>query len=300
MHRSNRSYQQSPPGWQVSRWPGALLFMTTDPISSGKPNVSVIIPVYNGERYIAETIESVIAQTEPSWELIAVDDGSPDNSLEVLEQYAKKMPDRIRVITVSNGGVSRARNIGAAAARGTYIAFLDQDDLFAPEKIRRQKEMFERDRSLGISFTNEALIDGDGKVLQENVLKLGPEHRGSVFETLLFNNFIPISSVIIKKNLFEKTGGFSPKYSLAEDLDFLLRAARDIKVDYIDEPLLRYRVHSGSGTRMRIDRLNAETRSIIAQRMQDNPAYFRKHCGKYLLFQLKLSMLKLKVLAGIA
>jgi len=274
--------------------------MTTDTISPGKPDVSVIIPVYNGERYIAKTIESVIAQTEPAWELIAVNDGSPDNSLEILERYAGKMPDQIRVITVSNGGVSRARNTGIAAAQGAYIAFLDQDDLFAPDKLRRQKEMFERDLGLGIVFTNETVIDGNGKVLQENVLELGPEHRGNVFETLLFGNFIPISSVMIKKDLFEKTGGFSPEYSLAEDLDFLLRAARGTRVDYIDEPLLRYRVHGGGGTRMRIDQLNAEARSIIAHWKQEYPAFFRQHYGKYLLFQLKLSVLKLKVIAGIA
>lgn len=300
MRRSNGLSQQSSRGWQVGKCRGVLLSMTTDTLSPGKPAVSVIIPVYNGKCYIAKTIESVMAQTEPAWELIAINDGSTDNSLEVLEQYAGKMPDRIRVITVSNGGVSTARNTGVAAARGTYIAFLDQDDLFAPDKIQRQKEMFERDPALGISFTNETVIDGNGQVLQDNVLKLGPEHRGNVFETLVFDNFIPISSVMIKRDLFEKIGGFSPKYTLAEDLDFLLRAAQNTRVDYIDEPLLQYRVHGGSGTHTRIDRLNEETRSIIANWKQENPAFFRQHYGRYLRFHLKLFVLKFKVIADIA
>jgi glycosyltransferase involved in cell wall biosynthesis len=271
-----------------------------DSIQQKNPVVSVIIPVYNGERYLAETIESVIAQTEPDWELIAVNDGSPDNSLAVLTRYAEKMPDHISVITVENGGVSRARNTGVATARGTYVAFLDQDDLWAPAKLRRQLEMFSRDKDLGIAFTNETVIDGNGKVLQGNVLKLGSEHRGRVFETLVFDNFIPISSVMLRKELFDRTGGFSPAYALAEDLDFLLRAARDVRVDYIDEPLLLYRVHGGSGTRTRIDRINAEARSIIAQWKRENPGVFRRHYGKYLLFQLKLAVLKIKVSAGLA
>ena len=110
--------------------------MTTD---SGKnPLVSVIIPVYNGERYLSDTIGSVIAQTEKDWEIVAVNDGSTDHSQAILEEFAMKYPDRIRVISVSNGGVSRARNTGVSEARGTYIAFLDQDDLWMPQKLQLQ------------------------------------------------------------------------------------------------------------------------------------------------------------------
>ena len=269
--------------------------MTTDTMFYKNPIVSVIIPVYNGERYLAETIESVIAQTELNWELIAVNDGSTDSSLTILEEYAKKIPHRIKVITVENGGVSRARNTAVAAARGIYVAFLDQDDLWAPQKLQRQVEMFSRDKNLGISFTNETLIDENGTVIHENVLKFSRDNRGNVFDHLIFDNFIPISSVMLMKKLFVKIGGFNPCFSLAEDFDFLLKVTQESSVDYIDEPLLLYREHDESGTYTKIDQITAEAFSIIEHWKQKNPRLFRKHFLKYQMFRLKFVLLKLKV-----
>jgi len=268
--------------------------MSTDTNLYENPIVSVIIPVYNGERYLAETLESVIAQTEVNWELIAVNDGSTDTSLEILEGYAKKIPERIKVITVENGGVSEARNTAVAAACGTYIAFVDQDDLWAPQKLQLQIKMFSRNKNLGISFTNETLVDEDGNTNHENVLKFGRDNRGNVFEHLIFDNFIPISSVMLKKELFVKIGGFDPCFSLAEDYDFLLKVTREAPVDYIDEPLLLYRVHGASGTYTKIDQITAEAFSIIDHWKRKNPRIFRKHFLKYQIFRLKFVMLKIK------
>ncbi len=260
-----------------------------------KPIVSVIIPVYNGERYLSETIDSVIAQTEVNWEIIAVNDGSTDRSLEILNEYVKKAPDRIRVITLVNGGVSKARNAAVAIALGTYIAFLDQDDLWAPNKLQRQIDMLSRNKNLGISFTNETLIDEKGLIIRENVLKFGKKQRGRVFECLLFENFIPISSVMFKKELFEKIGGFDPRFSLAEDYDFLLKVTQEVSVDYIDDPLLLYREHDESGTHKKIDRIAAESISIIDRWKQQKPWIFRRHFLKYLIFRLTFIILKFKV-----
>ena len=271
--------------------------MTPDTELYKNPIVSVIIPVYNGERYLTETIESVIAQTEVNWELIAVNDGSTDSSLVILEEYGNKIPDRVQVITVENGGVSRARNTAVAAARGTYVAFLDQDDFWAPQKLQRQVEMFSRDKNIGISFTNMTLIDENGMVFRENVLKFSRENRGNVFEHLIFDNFIPISSVMIKKELFKKIGGFDPRFSLAEDYDFLLKVTQELSVDYIDEPLLLYREHGDSGTYTKIDRFIDEALSISNHWKRQKPQLFRKHFFKYGIFRLKLEVLRLKVCA---
>ena len=273
--------------------------MTTDTNLYQNPIVSVIIPVYNGERYLAETIESVIAQTEVNWEIIAVNDGSTDISQTILEGYAKKIPDRIRVIAVENRGVSRARNTAVAAARGTYVAFLDQDDLWAPRKLERQVEMFSRDKNLGISFTNVMFIDEKGSVHRENVLKFGLKHRGNVFEYLIFENFIGISSVMLKKELYVKTGGFDPRFFIAEDYDFLLKVTHESSVDYIDEPLLLYREHGDSGTHTKIDRLIDEALSISNHWRRQKPQIFRKHFLRYGLFRLKLEVLRLKMYAKI-
>ena len=155
--------------------------------------------------------------------------------------------------------------------------------------------MFSKNKNLGISYTNETLIDGNGTVIQVNVLKLSRENRENVFEHLIFDNFIPISSVMLRKELFVKNGGFNPCFSLAEDYDFLLKVTQEASVDYIDEPLLLYREHGESGTHVKIDRITSEAFSIIGHWRQKNPRFFRKHFLKYLKFRLKFVILKIKV-----
>ncbi|WP_423988009.1 glycosyltransferase [Methanoregula sp.] len=267
----------------------------TDSAPDTNPLVSVIIPVYNGQRYIAETIDSVISQTMEHWEIIAVNDGSTDGSSSILEKYAGKMPGRIRPVTVENGGVSRARNKGAALARGKYLAFLDQDDLWAPGKLRSQVDFLDRNEGVGIVFSNETLIDENGRITRKCVLRLGSHQRGPVFENLLFGNFIPVSSVMVRKDLFCRAGGFDPKFSLAEDFDLLLRISREVPVDYIDEPLLFYREHRESGTSTKIDRITAEALEILRSWREKDPSVFRKHFLKYQKFRMNFAVLKCKV-----
>ncbi|MGB7789238.1 glycosyltransferase [Methanoregula sp.] len=267
----------------------------TETLPDNNPVVSVIIPVYNGQRYLAETIESVIAQTVKNWEIIAINDGSTDNSLEILEKYTHEHPGHIRFVTVKNGGVSRARNTGAALARGRYFAFLDQDDLWAPEKLQRQIDLLVHNKDLGITFTNETVIDEKGSVICEKVLTFGIHQRGNVFEYLLFDNFIPVSSVIVKKELFTKVGGFDPRFSLAEDFDFLLKVAREAAVDYVDDPLLLYREHNESGTHTKIDRITAEAMEILRYWKKEYPLVFRRHFLQYQKFRLNFAVLKCKI-----
>jgi len=266
-----------------------------EPVPNNNPVVSVIIPVYNGQRYLVETLDSILSQTMTDWEIIAVNDGSTDRSPAILDEYAKKEPGRIRHITIENGGVSRARNAGVALARGTFIAFIDQDDLWAPEKLERQIAQFACHENLGISFTNETVIDEKGSVVRENILKLGIHQRGKIFEFLLFDNFIPISSVIVRKELFLNVGGFNPSFSLAEDYDFLLKIAREAPVNFIDDPLLRYREHGESGTYNKIDRITAEAMGIIRYWKEQDPECFRKHSMQYWKFCLKFKFLKYKI-----
>jgi glycosyltransferase involved in cell wall biosynthesis len=264
---------------------------------NNNPLVSVIIPVYNGERYLSDTIRSVIAQSENNWEIVAVNDGSTDRSLALLEDFAIKFPDRIRVISVNNGGVSRARNTGVTEAKGDYIAFLDQDDLWMPQKLQLQVEQFRSDKNLGISYTNESIIDHAGSVVQEKVLIFKDKiNRGFVFEYLVFENFVPISSVMIRKDLFTAIGGFDPQYSLAEDYDFILKAVNIAPVDYIDAPLLLYREHGESGTYKKIDQITKEAFSIFHSWKTRDPWLFRRHFFKCLIFWVKFKVLKLKIL----
>jgi len=262
------------------------------------PLVSVIIPVYNGEDYLPATLESVISQTERNWEIIAVNDGSPDGSKKILEDFASRNPDQIRVISVTNGGVSRARNTGVSSAHGKFIAFLDQDDLWTPDKLEKQLKQFAQDPDLGISFTNESIIDENGEVLRENVLVLtARKNRGFVFDHLVFENFIPFSSVMMRKNLLTGIGEFDARYALAEDYDLLLKAVKRVRVDYIDESLLLYREHGESGTHRKIDLITKESFEILNTWRSRDPWFFRLHFFNHFLFWLKFKILKLKILA---
>ena len=187
----------------------------SSPQESEPPLISVIIPVYNGEKYIEKTISSVLSQTESRFEIIVVNDGSTDGSLPLLESLERRYPDNLVVLTGTNGGVRNARNTGVNAAKGNYIAFIDQDDLWAPEKLKEQLELHKNDPIPKITFTNESVIDETGNIISVGVLNLGDQQRGNVFEKLLFHNFIPLSSVIIPKTLFNHVGGFDPAYDLA-------------------------------------------------------------------------------------
>ncbi|PKG31778.1 glycosyltransferase, partial [Methanoregula sp.] len=244
---------------------------------------------------LRETIHSVTGQRDPRFEIIAVNDGSPDNSRQILEDLKEEIGDRLIVLTVENGGVSRARNTGVRSSRGKYLAFIDQDDLWAPEKIEEQVALLESDPSMSLSFTNESIIDDQGNLIRENVLTLGARNRGAILEALLFDNFIPISSVMMPREVFDRTGGFRPEYALAEDYDLLLRAAELGTADFIDKPLLKYRTHKESGTFRKIDRIMAESFEILDAWKSRRPDLFRNNLFRYGMFKIKFYFLKLKI-----
>jgi glycosyltransferase involved in cell wall biosynthesis len=262
---------------------------------SSLPLVSVIIPVYNGEKYVRETIRSVAGQSDQRFEIIAINDGSPDNSWQILEDLKKEIGHQLIIHTVENGGVSRARNTGVRSSRGKYLAFIDQDDLWTPEKIKEQVALLESDPSMSICFTNESIIDDQGNLIKENVLSLGPRNRGSILEALLFDNFIPISSVMMPREVFDRIGGFRVEYALAEDYDLLLRAAELGTAGFIDKPLLEYRTHKESGTFRKIDRIMAESFEILDTWKSRRPDLFRDNLFRYGLFKMKFYFLKLKI-----
>ena len=260
-----------------------------------QPLVSVIIPVYNGEKYIRETIRSVAGQSEPRFEIIAVNDGSADSSPQMLDNLRMEIGDRLIILNVENGGVSRARNTGVRASRGKYLAFIDQDDIWAPRKLQEQVSLLESDPSISISFTNESIIDDQGTIIKENVFTLGARNRGDILEALLFDNFIPLSSVMMPREVFDLIGGFQPQYALAEDYDLLLKAADTGTAGFIDKPLLKYREHRESGTYRKIDQIMAESFEIIDTWKSQRPDLFRKNILRYGFFKLKFYFLKFKI-----
>jgi glycosyltransferase involved in cell wall biosynthesis len=212
--------------------------------------VSAIIPTYNYGRFLREAIDSALAQTCPALEVIVVDDGSTDDTPQVLAGYG----DRIRAIRQENAGVGTARNAGIAAARGEYLAFLDSDDIWRPRKLERDLARFEADPELGLVHCGVEAFDNTGKTISVSLTGL----EGWVAPDLLRLDrqviAAPGSGTMVPKRVAEEIGGFDARLQPSEDWDFCYRVAARYRVGFVPEVLVRYRLH-GSGIHLNIPRM---------------------------------------------
>jgi glycosyltransferase involved in cell wall biosynthesis len=200
------------------------------------PSVSVIIASYNYRHYLPTALDSVLSQTITDWELIVIDDGSTDNSSEVIRPYLNDC--RIRYHRTCNRGQPAAENMGIHLSTGKYIAFLDADDIWLPDKLELQLAIFDKDPDLGIVYSRRININPQGTILS------APDHqlfRGMVLEQMFRQNFVCFSSSMIKKEVFNTVGDFNEEYRHGSDYDLWLRAAIDYRFNYVDEPLVLYR-----------------------------------------------------------
>lgn len=202
------------------------------------PKVSVIIPTYNRANYICEAIDSVLNQTFQDFEIIVVDDGSTDNTREVLEQYNK----RIKYFYKTNGGEASARNLGVERSNGEYIAFLDSDDLWLPDKLKKQMTVFEKNSDIGLVYAQVYSIDKNGHLTGQ----IKPAKPARNLNDLLDGHRISMMTVVVKKTDLLKAGLFDKEIKVAVDTDMWIRLARNIKIDFIEEPLAKYRWHSNN------------------------------------------------------
>ena len=203
-------------------------------IRSKNPEVSVILPTYNRGWVLREAIDSVLAQEFKDFELIVVDDGSTDNTGEILDSYEQD----ILVLRQSNKGVSAARNRGIDAAEGRLIAFLDSDDLWLPRKLSSQVDFF--------NSNPEAVINQTEEIWVRNGVRVNPKTRhhkfsGMIFERSLALCLVSPSAVMIKKNLFSEVGVFDENLPACEDYDLWLRISCRYPVDLIETPLIMKR-----------------------------------------------------------
>lgn len=202
------------------------------------PTVSVIIPTYNCGHFIGTGLESVMAQTYQHIEVIVVDDGSTDETRRCVEAFGP----RVRYIHQSNAGPSAARNTGIRASRGTFLAFLDADDVWLPRKLERQVAVMEADPEIGVVYTWWAHVDETGAPLPQTVQ---PTHHGHVFEQLLRGCFVTPAMSLIRRSCLDRVGLFDTGMRRGEDWDLLLRIAGARYVfACIPEILMQYRLHA--------------------------------------------------------
>jgi teichuronic acid biosynthesis glycosyltransferase TuaG len=222
-----------------------------------KIKISVIIPAYNAGPFLAEAIESVLAQRYADVEVIVVNDGSTDNTLEIASGFG----ERITVITQKNSGVAASRNYGSKCAKGEYLAFLDADDVWLPDKLELQAKKI----LAGFPFVYSNRYNfgqiGDLPLVQSDIMLL-PE--GSIWNLLVYGNMITTSSVVIRKDIFEEFCGFDPELPQCEDWDLWLKCAEIYLIGCCPEPLVKYRVHPG-GISRKYSQMN-RMRQVVIQR----------------------------------
>jgi glycosyltransferase involved in cell wall biosynthesis len=209
------------------------------------PLVSVIIPTYNSAHFVTHAVDSALAQSYRPIEVIVVDDGSTDDTKVRLAEWL----DRIRYIHQLNGGPAKARNRGIKEARGDFLAFLDADDQWLPEKLCKQWECFQANSDAGLVHTDAyQLYEPIGEQRHE---KRGREQfSGRCYTKLFWANRITTSTVVVSRWCLERIGQFDEdiREPSAEDLDLWLRIARNYSLAYINEPLVLYRQHLANGS----------------------------------------------------
>ena len=208
------------------------------------PKVSVIMNCYNSEKYLKEAIDSVYTQTYQNWEIIFWDNASTDSSAEITRSYDDKLKYFRGEKTVP---LYAARNYALKEARGEYIAILDCDDLWLPTKLEEQIPVLEKNEEIGLVYSDAFLFNEKGKVKQSFESK--EPFRGNIFSELLFCSFINTQTVVIRRNTLDGLDyWFDDRLTMVGDLDTYLRISYKWKVDYVDKPLARYRVHRESVT----------------------------------------------------
>jgi glycosyltransferase involved in cell wall biosynthesis len=220
---------------------------------SSRPLVSVIIPNYNYAHYLREAIESVLHQTYKHIEVIVVDDGSSDRSVDEIAEFSGSLT----LIRQRNAGVSRARNAGLRIATGEYVAFLDSDDIWLPRKLERQVELFESDPQLGLVHVGVEEVDGQGR----SIVTVLNGCAGDGYKALITLSPHGIlgggSGAMVRRATAQSVGGFDERFSTSADWEFFARVCRFERVGFVAEVLMKYRKH-GSNMHSNVTRMASE------------------------------------------
>ena len=224
--------------------------------------MSVLTPVYQGERFVAATVESVLAQTYERVEHIVVDDGSTDATSEILADYAQRHPERVRVLRhESRAGPCRRRNEGLALARGELIAWLDHDDLWLPEKLERQVEALQADPRAGVAFTQYEEFDHEtGETGYRSAIPPGGDFLRRLFVS---GCFVASSTAVFRRaTMLKRARRFRESDFSFGDVYFLwLTLLVDARAVLVDEVLVRLRRHTDNES-ARLGRSNSELRAL--------------------------------------
>ncbi len=203
--------------------------------------VSIIMPVYNGQKFISKSIESVLAQSYENWELIIINDGSTDMTEEVVIKF-KNLTNKIKYFYKANEGQVKATNFGILKSNGEYISFLDSDDLWETDKLKKQVNFISQNKNIDFLYSKYNSIDENGNVLITNISHDSINH----YMNLLKCCFIGRLTVIVKKSILIELNLFDESLHSTDDWDMWIRISKKFKLSFLDEVIASYRIHPQS------------------------------------------------------
>lgn len=210
------------------------------------PAVSIIMNCHNGDEFLIEAIDSIYSQTFPDWEIVFWDNASTDESAQMANSYDSRLN---YYFSKEKTLLGKARNMAIQKATGKYIAFLDCDDSWQPDKLELQIKLFQNKPELGMVYSNCYKYFWPSEKLEDKFSGLtnGP-YRGRVLNELFLENFIPMLTVMVKKDVLLEAGCFCEEFNVGTDYDLWLRVARNYPIDFVDSTLANYRIHDQSVT----------------------------------------------------
>lgn len=252
------------------------------------PLVSAILPVHNRSAWIARAVSSVLAQTYPSVELIVVDDGSTDDTVGRLEPFRHC----VKIVSQTRAGAYAARNRGIAQATGDLIAFIDSDDVWLPSRLSRQVPMFDKPE-VGLVFGDARLVGGTPASIvpsRRSCFQITPPARGAVASHFVWGNFVPTSTVVVRRRCFEESGLFAVTQPVSADYLKWFQIAARHELDYVDDgPVADYTVHAG-GISQDLGRSLRARIQLFSEELARTDDAVTRDLLRHLLFNLALHL----------
>lgn len=214
-------------------------------MGKNKPLISVIMPVYNAQKYIGSAIESILNQTLKDFELIIINDYSTDKTLNIIKSFSKK-DSRIKIINNNKRlNIARTLNKGISSAKSNIIARMDADDIAFPDRLELQHKLINSSKNIAVVGANVVIMNTAGNQI---AIRSYPDSSGELKKCLFKYSPFAHPVVMFRKNMFEEVGGYNPKYSPTEDLDLWFRLGSKYEFKSVPEPLLKYRIYEKSSS----------------------------------------------------
>lgn len=238
------------------------------------PIVSAIVPAYNAERFLAEALDSALAQTLQDIEVIVVDDGSADSTGAIADRYAALHPGHVRVVHQANGGLVAARNAAIEAARGRYLALLDADDAWLPHHLAASTEVLDQHEEIGLVHANIECMDaGSGSLGRYGATRRRRHFQGDAFTRILLRRGnVACPTAVFRRSLVEQVGPFDPVFNRlgCEDRDMWLRIAKVTGLRHLDSVHARYRIHD-TNMSANLERMRKARLLLVERHTSDGP-----------------------------